>query len=104
MAKNITEAPCHQSDHHSVTDDTLLVLEAAADDDTDREEEDGGDDAAAAEVVLNITTTVGTAVPGRTRCFFVNGKKRLLFGSAPTSQGIPNVTALKSAKKTVTHI
>ena len=65
MAKNITEAPCHQSHYHGVTDDTLLVLEAAADDDTDREEEDGGEDATAAEVVLNISTTVGTAVPGR---------------------------------------
>ena len=46
-----------------MTENTLLLLEAAADDNTKREEEDGRDDATAAEIILDIPTTVSTAVP-----------------------------------------
>ena len=49
--------------HSCVTNNTLSLLEAAADDNTKREEEDGRDDTTGAEVILNISTTVGTAVP-----------------------------------------
>ena len=47
----------------SNTNNTLSLLKAAADDNTKREEEDGRDDTTGAEVILNISTTVGTAVP-----------------------------------------
>ena len=50
-------------DNNFVTENTLLLLEAAADDNTKREEEDGRDDTTGAEVVLDISSTIGTAVP-----------------------------------------
>ena len=59
----------HISAHSCVTENTLSLLEAAADDDTKREEDDGRDDAAGAEVVLNISTTVSTAVPEKEKYF-----------------------------------
>ena len=45
-----------------VTNNTLSLLKAAADDNTKREEEDGRDDTTGAEIILNISSTVSTAV------------------------------------------
>ena len=58
------------SPNNFITDDTFLLLETAADDNTKREEETGRYHTTCAEVILNISTTVGTAVPaGKTRSF-----------------------------------